>query len=142
MIDTISENLEIADFAFESHPELEKNWKKWMILSLLDKYKNNIIFDKDKNGIYGLAVFFRLSDDMLMKVINGEIKIKPFRAILPLFKETGDNILVIGLVARDFKSIRVGFRRLIEQENPNIIAWLEERKHIKKWCIHQGRKNG
>ena len=117
---------QIIDFCYESHPELLETVPEWKMMEILERYKKNIIIERRKGKIVGVAIFIKVNDKYIDDIERGEIK---YNRIDELFLVPyGNNVLFIGVVADGVRTVLRGLKNIIKKEKPRRLCWYNYKK--------------
>lgn len=117
--------LDVAEYVYKNYETLKGSITYSQVLSLLDRFDNNIIVMREDDQITGVGIYF-MTDDMSMRRIKSYVyRLNNPEHILEIMKRRGDNLHFIGVVAKDTKTILKGLKEVIKREKPKTISWFK-----------------
>ena len=113
--------IEVLDYIYKNHTAMRL--PQWRLLSLLDRYEKNIIIEKENGIIIGAAIYVRLDDETLIKVMEDSSLLRRIHDYSVDWGREGDNIHFIGLVANGIRPILRGLKKI---KNYRTISWFNQ----------------
>src|SRR3990167_239803 len=110
--------IEVLDYINKKYSTMRL--PRWRLLSLLDRYEKNIIIEKENGIIIGAAIYVRLDDETLIKVMEDSSLLRRIHDYSMSWGQEGDNIHFIGLVANGIRPILRGLKKI---KNYRTISW-------------------
>jgi hypothetical protein len=117
--------LDVAKFVYKSYETLHGSITYSQVLSLLDKFEDNVIVVRENDEIVGVAIYLMTDDISIRRVKSYVYRLNNPEHILEIMKRKGDNLHFIGVVAKDVRIILKGLKRVIKKENPKTISWFK-----------------
>ena len=115
--------IELARYVYENYPNIKTMAPFSQILSLLDRNEEKVVAIKDEKNFKGAAMYLRITDNSLWKLITGQIKIDNIDDMKNLFEEKGDNIHFIYVLSDSMKTTLRGLKMVIKKERPHSVSW-------------------
>ena len=113
--------IEVLDYIYEKYPTMRL--PRWRALSLLDRYEKNIIVEKENGIIIGAAIYVRIDDETLVKIMEDSSLLRRIHDYSKDWGKEGDNIHFVGLVANGIKPILRGLRNLKDYKT---VSWFNQ----------------
>ena len=116
------EVLEVANYVWNDFPKV-RLIPFWQVLGIIDRNQEKVVVIKDSSGIKGAAMFLTLTDESLTRILLKEINVFDEIDMQNLFKEDGDNIHFIFVLAENMKTVLKGLKKVIQDKNPYSVSW-------------------
>lgn len=116
------EVLEVANYVWNDFPKV-RLIPFWQVLGIIDRNQEKVVVIKDSSGIKGVAMFLTLTDESLTRILLKEINVFDEIDMQNLFKEDGDNIHFIFVLAENMKTVLKGLKKIIQDKTPYSVSW-------------------
>ena len=117
--------LHAAKFIYAKYPGLKDKYTFTQILSLCDRFEENLIIIKKGGDIQGVAGYLRLSDLSLSRLYYKVYNISDPSDLNKLMEDRGDNIHFCFVCSTGLNVLREGIKVVIKKESPGTISWFD-----------------